>query len=108
LHLNRQLEPVAHKWAEHIAAAQRAYDNPHLRRTMNAACPGWRHIGEATGKAGEASADQLFARYMADPRRRDTILNRHFKVVGVSTVATDNSGATTRWNAIDFANACGG
>jgi uncharacterized protein YkwD len=106
--LSSQLQPLAHKWAEHMAATQHSYDNPHLRRSMNAACPGWRHIGEAVGVAGQASADQLFGSYMRDRSRRDSILNKQFHVVGISTVATDESGSTVHWNAIEFANGCGG
>ncbi|HVT63962.1 MAG TPA: CAP domain-containing protein [Mycobacteriales bacterium] len=108
LQLNDQLEPVAYSWAQHMASEQRAYDNPRFRRSMNAACSGWRRIGEAVGDAGEASADDLFNLYMRDSGGRQTILNHRFLQVGVSTVATDNNGATDFWNAVEFTDRCSG
>jgi uncharacterized protein YkwD len=108
LQLNTQLQPAAYGWAQRMAAAERAYDNPRFLRTMNNACPDWRHIGETVGRAGEATADQLFNLYMHDSSGRQTILNRKFHVVGVSTVATNYDGVTEFWNAIEFADRCGG
>jgi uncharacterized protein YkwD len=106
LRLNNQLEPVANAWAQRMASAQRAYNNPRFGRAMNAACSDWRRIGETVGHAGEASADELFNVYMRDSAGRETILNRRFQQVGVSTVATDDNGATDFWNAIEFADRC--
>lgn len=106
LQLNSQLEPVAYSWAQHMASAQRAHDNPRLGHAMDNACPGWHRVGETVGDAGGASADDLFNLYMHDSSGRETILNRRFQQVGVSTVATDDNGSTDYWNAIEFADRC--
>jgi uncharacterized protein YkwD len=104
--LSAQLQPVAYSWAQRMAAARRAYDNPRFARAMRNACPGWRHVGEAVGRAGEATADQLFDLYIHDASGRQTILSRKFHVVGVSTVATDYDGVSEFWNAIEFSDRC--
>ena len=106
LQLSNQLEPVAYRWSQHMASSGRAYDNPRFRSAMNAACPGWRNIGEAVGTAGESTADHMFAVYMRDSERRHTLLSRAFHVVGISTVATDEDGATVDWNTIELADSC--
>ena len=68
--------------------------------------PGLAALGEVAGKVAEGTADRLFRTYMSDPDKRHTLLNRHFKVVGVATVSTDDNGSTVSWNTIDFANSC--
>lgn len=108
LQLNGQLEPVAYHWAQHVASTGEVTDDPHFGRTMTNACPGWRHVGEGAGSIGRGTADQLFASYMRDVTQRRTLLSRKFRVVGVSTVVTEEDGSPTFWNAIELADRCGG
>jgi uncharacterized protein YkwD len=105
--ISSQLQPAAASWAQHLADTGLLANNPRLRQTMNAACPGWRYIGEAVGVAGESSADDLFHAYMRDADQRHTLLTRRVHAVGIATVATQEDGSTVNWNAIELANRCG-
>ncbi|HEX3707540.1 MAG TPA: CAP domain-containing protein [Mycobacteriales bacterium] len=104
LDISDGLTPIATKWAQHIAAAQNASDNPHLRSALNAACPTWRKVGENVGIG--TSADDLFDDYMRNPGERRTMLSTKFTSVGVHSVATHDASGLEEWNVIDFASHC--
>jgi uncharacterized protein YkwD len=106
LTLNGSLESMAVNWAQQEAASQRMYDDPNLRTEIKAACPDWQAMGQVVGQAGEATADDLFQKYMHDSAERQQLLARAYTEIGTWSVATNQNGAVVRYNAIDLARGC--
>jgi uncharacterized protein YkwD len=106
LALVRPLESIAVSWAQQMAKTQRNYNDPNLRSEISAACPDWRAVGQVTGTAGEATADDLFQHYMRNLGERHQLMAGGYSQLGIWSVAASQQGAATQYNAIDLARGC--
>jgi hypothetical protein len=106
LNLVRPLETMAVNWAQQMAQTQQNSSDPALRSEIAAACPDWKALGQVTGTAGEATADDLFGDYMRNSGERQQLMASGYSQLGIWSVDVSQQGADTQYNAIDLARGC--
>ena len=91
------LAPVAGRWASSMARSQQMTHQS--LTTLEAACPGWRSVGENIAR-GNVSADVVFNAWMTSPAHKANILRSTFNQESLAVVR-DARGFY--WVAVEFA-----
>ncbi len=92
------LNAVAQRWAQHLAAANALSHNPALASQIT----NWTVLGENVGMAGDIPSVQKA--FMASAHHRDNILDSRFTQMGVGSATSiyPSCGCQVLWVVVDF------